>query len=95
VPGNKDLWCDVGLWKYSRHPNYFGEMLVWWSLLAAAGSTVPRWAVASPLMVCSLLMFVSGVPLIETKYDEKYKNNAAYHKYKSSTSLIIPTFPKP
>mmetsp|Transcript_57400 Transcript_57400/g.138661 ORF Transcript_57400/g.138661 Transcript_57400/m.138661 type:complete len:231 (-) Transcript_57400:1277-1969(-) len=87
---NKERWCDVGLWQYSRHPNYFGEMVVWWSLWAAAGRAVPRWSVASPLMVCGLLLFVSGVPLIEKKYDAKYAKNAEYQRYKSSTNLIVP-----
>jgi len=94
-PGNKERWCDVGLWRYSRHPNYWGEMLVWWSLWAAAGRAVPRWSVASPLMVCGLLMFVSGVPLIEQKYDAKFAKNAEYQRYKASTNLIVPWFPKP
>jgi len=91
-PANKDHWTDVGLWKYSRHPNYFGEMLMWWGLFVyilpyLSGANLL--AIISPLYITGLLMFVSGVPILEKKNDERYKGNAEYKRYKDSTSLVI------
>ncbi|KAJ1487417.1 hypothetical protein T484DRAFT_1941279 [Baffinella frigidus] len=88
LPGKKNRPCTVGLWHYSRHPNYFGEMLVWWSLWGL--SAAPMWTVASPLFVTFLLTQVSGIPLLEKKYDKVYATDKEYQEYKSTTSLLIP-----
>jgi steroid 5-alpha reductase family enzyme len=82
---------QTGLWKYSRHPNYFGEVTQWWGLFVVALST-PRgwWAVLGPLTITFLIVKVSGVPLLE----EKMKKNPAYQKYAARTSMFIPRIPK-
>ena len=68
----------MGLWRFSRHPNYFGEMMVWWSLWALALPCALVWTITSPLFVTFLLTRVSGVPLLEEKYDAIYANDKAY-----------------
>ena len=79
-----------GLWKYSRHPNYFGEALVWWGIFFLALSIPSGWlAIFSPVMITFLLVKVSGVPLLE----KKYHNNPAYQEYASRTSRFVPWFP--
>lgn len=81
----------IGLWKYSRHPNYFGEILVWWGIFFLALSIPNGWlAIFSPVMITFLLVKVSGVPLLE----KKYQNNPAYQEYASRTSMFIPWFAK-
>ena len=76
-----------GLWKYSRHPNYFGEILIWWGLFLIS-SAYGRWyiAILSPITISCLLIRVSGVPMLE----EKYKNNPAYQEYIRTTNALIP-----
>lgn len=80
-----------GLWKLSRHPNYFGEAVQWWALFIIALSVPYGWVtIMSPLMISILLRYVSGVPLIEKKYED----NAAFQRYKKNTSAIIPWIPR-
>jgi steroid 5-alpha reductase family enzyme len=80
-----------GLWKYSRHPNYFGESVVWWSLyLIALANSSPIWTVIGPITITFLLVKVSGVPMLE----KKYARNLEYKAYQESTSSFIPGFPK-
>lgn len=96
-PKNKDMWIESGLWKYSRHPNYFGEMLVWWGLYIASipfvGKLSPIFAI-SPLYISWLLVKVSGIPLLEKEHMKKYKNNPKYRNYIKKTSILIPLPPK-
>jgi len=77
----------TGLWKYTRHPNYFGEATMWWGLFIISGSWV---AIISPIVITFLLVKVSGVPLLEKKY-EGQKN---WEEYKKKTSVFVPWFPK-
>ena len=74
---NKGHWCDSGLWKWSRHPNYYGEMLVWWGafiLCVRIIDDAALWtAILSPIFLMLILLFVSGIPLLEKKADERYK----------------------
>lgn len=96
-PENKGKWVDVGLWKYSRHPNYFGEVLCWVGLFTAVFpylSGLKYLFIISPLYITLLLLFVSGIPPLEKRYEEKYGDNRKYQQYKSSTSLLIPWFKK-
>lgn len=82
---------QTGLWKYSRHPNYFGEILMWWGIFII---TLPLenslYFIFSPVSITLLLVFVSGIPLIE----KKYKNNPAFETYKKRTSILIPLPPR-
>jgi steroid 5-alpha reductase family enzyme len=96
-PKNKNKWIQSGLWKYSRHPNYFGEMLVWWGIFIFAVpfmSGISFLNILSPIYITSILLFVSGVPLLEKVYDKKYGKDPKYKEYKKKTSLLIPFFPK-
>jgi steroid 5-alpha reductase family enzyme len=86
-----------GLWAWSRHPNYFGETLVWagmylYCLPMLGSAAIP--SLASPLGITALLLFVSGIPLLEKAADKKFGGQAAYEAYKSSTSIFVPLPPK-
>lgn len=90
-PSNKNHVMQAGLWKYSRHPNYFGEIMMWWSLYIIALSVPQGWiTLIAPCMITFLLVFVTGVPLMENAL----KNNAEYQEYKKRTSMLIPWFTK-
>jgi steroid 5-alpha reductase family enzyme len=79
-----------GLWKYSRHPNYFGEGLVWWGIFFIVLSIPNGWlGILSPLVITFFFLKVSGVPLLE----RKYLDNPAYQEYARRTSMFIPWFP--
>ncbi|WMV22112.1 hypothetical protein MTR67_015497 [Solanum verrucosum] len=91
-PENRGKWCSVGLWKYSRHPNYFGEILLWWGVFLASTPVLvgAEWLVVfGPVFITLLLLFVSGIPLLEAPGDKKFGNVAAYRSYKRKTSPLI------
>ena len=80
-----------GLWNYSRHPNYFGEMLIWWGLyIICLNYTFSAWLVFSPVLITYLLVQVSGVKMLE----RKYKDDPEYQNYIKTTSAFIPWFKK-
>jgi steroid 5-alpha reductase family enzyme len=86
-------FITTGLWKYSRHPNYFGESLLWWGLFVAVLPVFSGWdflTVLGPLYLTLLLLFVSGVPLLEKSADKKYGSDPRYREYKQRTSIFIP-----
>jgi steroid 5-alpha reductase family enzyme len=90
-PANKGHVIKSGLWKYSRHPNYFGEATMWWGIFLLALSLPSGLsAVISPLVITLLLLFVSGVPMLE----RKYKDNPEFQAYAKVTSKFFPWFPK-
>jgi len=77
----------TGIWKYSRHPNYFGEITMWWGIFIItlpAGNSIT--GLIGPLLITYLIIFVSGIPMLE----KKYKDNEEYQKYKSRTSVLLP-----
>ncbi len=82
---------DEGLWSMTRHPNYFGEVAMWWGLfiiaLSVQGGIV---TIISPLIITFLLLKVSGIPMLEAHY----KGNAEYEAYQARTNALIPWFPK-
>ena len=91
---NKKSKGDViqtGLWRYTRHPNYFGEVVQWWSIFLI---TLPLeyglWGIISPITITFLLLKVSGIPLLEAKY----KDNPQFQDYKRRTSAFFPLPPK-
>jgi len=93
--GNRGF-ISSGVWKYSRHPNYFGEALLWWGLFvftlpSLTGSLL--FAVIGPVFITLLLLFVSGVPLLEKSADAKYGSDPAYQEYKRRTSVFVPLPP--
>jgi len=80
-----------GLWKFSRHPNYFGEALLWWGFFFLALPGQNGWlAVFSPILIAFLLVRVSGIPLLE----RRYKDVPEYQDYVKKTSVFIPWFPR-
>lgn len=91
TPGNRGRVMRQGVWRFTRHPNYFGEAALWWGCFAIA-LNVPggAWALASPLLIGFLLLRVSGVPMLE----EKYKDNPEYREYRKTTNAFIPWFPR-
>ncbi len=90
-PANRGKLLTTGLWRYTRHPNYFGEAAQWWGLflLALRGwSTV--WLVLSPLLITLFLLYVSGVPLLE----RKYAGRADWEAYRRRTPKFFPWLPR-
>ncbi len=90
-PANKGKVLDTGVWRYTRHPNYFGDSAQWWAffLIAAAGGG--WWTIFSPIIMTTLLMRVSGVTLLEKTLREE---KPGYKEYIEATSEFIPWFPK-
>jgi steroid 5-alpha reductase family enzyme len=96
-PANKGRFISSGLWSWSRHPNYFGEILLWVGVALVALPVLRGWqwvTLISPLFVAFLLLRVSGVPMLEKSADEKWGGEAEYEAYKRRTSLIVPLPPK-
>jgi steroid 5-alpha reductase family enzyme len=90
-PGNRGKIMDKGLWRFSRHPNYFGESLMWWGIFLLALSLPYGWTtVASPILITFLLVRVSGIPMLE----KKYAGNAEFQAYARRTSAFVPWVPK-
>jgi len=90
---NHGRFVANGLWRYSRHPNYFGEMLVWWGLFVYAVPALHGAAfvvVIGPIFITLLLSFVTGIPPLERSADEKYGSDPAYGDYKRRTSILVP-----
>lgn len=85
-----------GLWNYSRHPNYFGEMLCWIGLYIAVLPTLNNYerflAILSPVFIICLITLVSGIPILEKSADKKWGHLPKYKKYKQETSILIPWF---
>ena len=80
-----------GLWRYSRHPNYFGEALLWWGIFLMIISIPRGWmAFGGPLLITFLVRFVSGVPLLE----KRYADNPMFQAYARRTRIFVPWFPK-
>ncbi len=95
-PANKGKWIMTGIWKYARHPNYFGEMTCWWGIfiLSIPLQSGLSWiTIIGPITITYILLFATGIPTLEKKYNEIYKDNEEYQKYKRSTNLLIP-FPR-
>jgi steroid 5-alpha reductase family enzyme len=91
-PETRGRFISTGLWRYSRHPNYFGESLLWWGLFVAAIPAFSGWdflTAIGPVFLTLLLLFVSGVPLLEKSADAKYGSDPAYQEYKRRTSLFL------
>jgi steroid 5-alpha reductase family enzyme len=91
-PKNKGDFISSGLWKNSRHPNYFGEIMCWVGVYVFSG--VWFFGIISPLYIFSLLSFVSGIPILEKKADKIWGKRKDYQEYKKSTSILVPWFKK-
>lgn len=81
----------TGLWRYTRHPNYFGEVTQWWGVFVIGfGAGIAPWTIIGPLLITCLVLFVSGVPMLE----KRYKDDTEYQRYASVTSKFIPLPPR-
>jgi steroid 5-alpha reductase family enzyme len=89
-PANRGLILTTGLWSWSRHPNYFGEVTQWWGLYLMAFDASSPWLIASPLLITFLILKVTGVPLLE----ELMKSRPGYKEYCERTSLFFLLPPK-
>jgi steroid 5-alpha reductase family enzyme len=90
-PASAGQVMDRGLWRYTRHPNYFGESVFWWGVWIASASLGGAWTVFSPLLMSFLLLRVSGVPLLEADLTQR---RPAYAEYLRTTSSFVPWPPK-
>jgi len=91
-PQNSGKFINTGLWSWSRHPNYFGEIVLWIGVAIIAIPVLSGWqwlTLISPLFVVILLTRVSGVPMLEKRADEKWGGQAEYEDYKAMTSILI------
>lgn len=90
-PANKGKIIQTGLWKFTRHPNYFGEVVLWWGIFCFALSLPFGFlTIISPLTITFLILYVSGIPMLE----KKYENNPEFAAYKKRTSAFFPMLPK-
>ncbi len=87
----QDEVMNRGLWRYSRHPNYFGEAVFWWGIWIASASMGGAWTIFSPLLMTWLLTRVSGVPLLEADMQQR---SPAYRDYLTTTPRFVPGRPK-
>lgn len=90
-PENRGKLMTTGLWQYTRHPNYFGEATMWWGIFVIAISAGATWlSILSPIIITLLLLFVSGVPMLE----KAMKNRSGFEDYAYRTNKFVPWFPK-
>ena len=92
-PANKGKFIQSGLWAWSRHPNYFGEIVLWIGVMIIALPVLQGWqwvTLISPVFVTLLLTRVSGVPMLEKRADEKWGGQEDYEAYKERTPVLIP-----
>lgn len=90
-PGNASAVLDSGLWRYSRHPNYFGEFVYWWGVWLVACAAGAAWTAYAPLLLTFMLLRVSGVALTERTIGER---RPAYAQYMRRTSAFVPLPPR-
>ncbi|WJG10137.1 DUF1295 domain-containing protein [Aliiglaciecola sp. LCG003] len=94
-PKNKQKFIQHGLWAYSRHPNYFGEIILWFGVALAAYPALQGWqhvTLISPFFVTLLLTKISGIPLLEDKADQRWGTQQDYQAYKTKTPVLVPRF---
>lgn len=95
-PANEGRFINTGLWAWSRHPNYFGEIVLWTGVAIVAVPVLHGWqwlTLISPVFVTLLLTKVSGVPMLEDKADERWGGQEDYETYKRRTPVLVPKPP--
>lgn len=96
-PSNEGQFIRTGLWSWSRHPNYFGEIVLWIGVAIIALPVLKGWgwvSLISPVFITILLTRISGVPMLEERADEKWGGQEDYEAYKRNTSVLVPLPPK-
>ena len=96
-PNNQGKWIDSGLWSYSRHPNYLGEILLWTGIAffgISCFTGLERVAWVSPIFIYLLLTKVSGIPILDKRALEKWGDDPEYQKYRENTPALIPRLNK-
>lgn len=96
-PAHEGRFISTGLWAWSRHPNYFGEIVLWSGVALIAAPALQGWQYAtllSPVFVTILLTMGSGIPLLEERADQTWGGQADYEEYKSSTPVLVPRPPR-
>jgi steroid 5-alpha reductase family enzyme len=90
-PENRGTIINKGLWKYTRHPNYFGESIMWWGIFVIALNQPWGWVgVIGPVVITGMILFVSGIPMTE----KLMENRPGWDEYKRTTSAFVPWFKK-
>jgi steroid 5-alpha reductase family enzyme len=92
-PGGDARWMATGLWKYSRHPNYFGELLCWWGVFVFVAGNYSGWqwaGVIGPITLTYLLLHVTGIPTLEASANRKWGANADYQAHLRRTRKLVP-----
>ena len=90
---NRGKWIGTGLWKYSRHPNYLGQIMMWIGVFVYCFvyiNGIGLITILSPIYISVLLLWVSGIPTLEREYDKRYVNNKEYQEYKKNTGVLFP-----
>ncbi|GAB4141020.1 MAG: hypothetical protein Fur0024_2800 [Patescibacteria group bacterium] len=89
---NKGKILKIGVWRLTRHPNYFGEVVIWWGifLISINFNFLNFLSILSPITITILLLKISGIPMLE----KKYEGNVEFEKYKKETNAFFPWFPK-
>ncbi|MDG1549124.1 MAG: DUF1295 domain-containing protein [Candidatus Poseidoniaceae archaeon] len=96
-PNNQGKWIDSGLWSYSRHPNYLGEILLWTGIACFGISCftgLERFAWISPIFIYLLLTKLSGIPILDKRALEKWGDDVEYQKYRDKTPALFPRLTK-
>jgi steroid 5-alpha reductase family enzyme len=90
---NRSKWIESGLWHYSRHPNYFGEILCWLGVWITVLPALSLWlriiSIIGPLFIAVMLIFISGIPILEKKAKEKWGHDHRYEDYVRRTSMLL------
>jgi steroid 5-alpha reductase family enzyme len=90
-PANRGKIMRYGLWKYTRHPNYFGEVTQWWGVFLVVLSVANGWmGIIGPLTISTLILKISGIPMLERPFEGKPE----WEEYKKRTSVFFPMPPK-
>jgi steroid 5-alpha reductase family enzyme len=96
-PANKGRFITTGLWAWSRHPNYFGEIVLWTGVAIMALPVLSGWrwvTLISPVFVTLLLTRVSGIPMLEARAQERWGDEEEFQRYTSATPVLIPRPPR-